>query len=688
MSDLDRSVPTHDGHSGFWQKVWQVLQIVQARLRFIAILCVIGLVLSFWGTIANYYEKWTRFAVAAPVGDPDIEYFCPMHPYIVRDNPREKCPICHMDLARRKKGTDDSEPLPAGTVSRVQLTPYRVVLAGVQTWEVRHLALTREITTFGTVEFDETRQAHIATTQKGRIVKMHVNSTGQTVEKGEKLAILDIRYSPDLTVTLEDLQRARQSGNQELERMARQRLRVWDIGDEQITEFLRTGKVNTQLTIYSPIKGHVIKKYQREGNFVDEGTPLYDVAALDVVWVEAQVYEADQSLLEQGQNVRVATLSLPGQVFEGAISFVYPHLDEGTRTLTVRMAIPNRNHQLRPGMYATVKIEVQPTQIASLTRAMAERWATESAAAATAQAVAGPLTVPPLQPLVQAAANQVVLRNGRVLAVPDSAIIDTGTLKIVYREAAPNTYEGVSVQLGPRLTERGNPTAFYPVLSGLRAGEHVVTNGSFLVDAETRLNPAAGSIYFGGTGGKGAQGIVAVRPSTPGDEDAGLAKLSPDDRRLALAQKFCPILPANRLGSMGTPVKLLLDGQPVFLCCPGCEKKAKADPHKTLAKAEELKAKLPAPVLETNPGAGEDADARTNRAQLPSQDRALADAQMVCPITGKELGSMGIPLKVDLQGQSVFLCCKACERKARTHAEETLKKIQELRGQGPHHHNQ
>ena len=198
-----------------------------------------------------------------PTANLDIEYFCPMHPYIERENAKEKCPICHMDLAKRKKGTGQVEPLPPGTVNRVQLTPYRVVLAGVQTTAIQYRALTKQITTFGTVEFNETREAHIAARQKGRIEKLNVNFTGQVVAEGEKLAVIDVRYSPELTNTLEDLLRARQSGNREREESTLKRLRVWDIGDEQVKEFLSTGKVGTRLTISSPIRGHVIKKYQR-----------------------------------------------------------------------------------------------------------------------------------------------------------------------------------------------------------------------------------------------------------------------------------------------------------------------------------------------------------------------------------------------------------------------------------------
>jgi Cu(I)/Ag(I) efflux system membrane fusion protein len=563
------SSPEDHQQEGFWRKLWLIAKTVQARLRFIVVLAVVGGLIANWDTLTSYYEKWTRHTGKAEVASSDIEYFCPMHLFIVRDNSKEKCPICHMDLARRKKGSDEAEPLPAGTVSRVQLSPYRIVLAGIQTVPAQYLPLVKEITTYGSVEFNETKQAQITARQKGRIEKLYVNFTGQTVDQGEKLALLDVRYSPELTVTLQDLLRARENGNREAEESARKRLRLWDINEAQLTELIGSGTVKTKLTITSPIHGHVIKKYQREGNFVDEGMPLYDVADLDSVWIEAQFYEADQALLKEKQTVTATTLSLPEEEFTGTVSFIAPHLDENTRTLRVRFEIPNPGHKLRPGMYASVKVTVPPQQIDLLARTAA-----------------------------QDAERQTELRQNRVLAVPENAVIDTGKLKIVYREVANSSYEGVAVQLGPRMTDDKGAQVFYPVLSGLKAGERVVTNGSFLVDAETRLNPAAGSIYSGGSsGGKGASPTAPVRPSTPSDGSdpetkarAELAKLGAEDRRLAEAQKTCPVT-NEPLGSMGVPVKLTLKNQPVFLCCRGCESEAKTEPDRILARVQALKAK-------------------------------------------------------------------------------------------------
>jgi hypothetical protein len=261
-------------------------------------------------------------------------------------------------------------------------------------------------------------------------------------------------------------------------------------------------------------------------------------------------------------------------------------LDETSRTLTVRFEFTHNEtaghaHTLRPGSYATVRIEIPPAEIGAVSEAVARNWAEESALENLATGGAG------LGAGLNLAANLAVLRQGRVLAVPDSAVIDTGDLKIVYREAKPGEFDGVKVRLGPRMTQAGQSLAYYPVLQGLQAGDKVVTNGSFLIDAETRLNPAAGSIYYGGGGGgKSESPSAPVRPSTPSES-------SETDKSLIAAQKNCPIT-GKALGSMGAPDKITLKGRPVYLCCSGCEDDAKANTAATLKKVDELKAKVTA----------------------------------------------------------------------------------------------
>jgi Cu(I)/Ag(I) efflux system membrane fusion protein len=558
----------------FWQRVWwwfDFLVLVNlARLRFVAILIVIGVVITQWDLLIAYYEKWTRPAATAEKGGSEYEWFCPMHPSVIRDNPKEKCPICFMPLSKRKKGeAAQAEPLPAGVVSRVQLSPYRIVLAGVNTWRVDYVPLSREILAPGLVEFNERGQKKIQARVKGRIDELMVNETGQMVEAGDVLASI---YSPDLLVTVQDLLRGKKAGNQELVRDARQRLALLGIDQQQIDEILRSGQANTHLKIRSPISGHVIQKFVQEGDQVEEGMPLYEVADLSTVWIQAQIYEDDIALLPTAQDhphamsdqkiaLVATTRAFPNEEFHGTLKFIYPHVDQATRTLSVRFEIDNPEHKLRPGSTATVRLFLAPEQIAALaTPQMSDEQKAE-------------------------------LAKGRVLAVPQGAVIDTGDQKVVYRQASPGVFEGVRASLGPKMVDPDG-VVFFPVLSGLAAGEQIVTSGSFLVDAETRLNPAAGSIYFGGSGGSKASSTT-VRSTTPDDPDAkiraALAALSPTDRALAEKQRTCPILPDSRLGSMGPPIKLSLAGETIFLCCSGCKGQATANPEKTAARVKELR---------------------------------------------------------------------------------------------------
>lgn len=584
------SPPQRPGHTFGW-KAWQVLKTAQARLRFVAILVAVGLVIGNWAMLTAYWEKWNRPAAATPVSSADSEFFCPMHPQIVRDHP-DNCPICGMPLSQRHKDEGRDEPLPPGVIRRVQLSPYRVALAGVKTTEVAYQPLHREVTTVGFVEFDERRQAQISARVKGRIDRLFVNVTGQMVHAGDSLASV---YSPDLVTTVQNLLDARRSGNQELLASVRERLRLWGVGDDQVADMERTGRGITHVTIRAPISGHVIRKYQVEGKYVEEGTALYDVADLSTVWIQAQVYEDELGLLKEGERVRATTRAYPTRVFRGRVAFIFPHLDRATRTLTARFDIDNPDHELLPGMYATVKFQVPAFRSRLLTRPLRDDWRDAVAAdlaihdllSPTGQGQGGGLW-----PLLEAAVREAVLRRGLVLTVPEAAVIDTGSRKMVYREASPGVFEGVEVQLGSRSGD------VYPVVRGLEAGARVAAAGSFLIDAETRLNPASASSYFGASGGPREEHLPAVptKPTAASDEDAkiqaSLDQLSPEDRRLAEAQRFCAVLEGSRLGSMGPPVKLALPGgRFVFVCCSGCEDEAREHPAQALMHAEELKAK-------------------------------------------------------------------------------------------------
>jgi multidrug efflux pump subunit AcrA (membrane-fusion protein) len=656
-----------------WRKAWWwfdfIVLVKLARLRFVAILLAIGLVITQWDTLLAYYDRWTRPAGVDLVSG-DFEYFCPMHPTVVRATNKEKCPICFMPLSKRKKGERSDEALPAGVVSRVQLTPYRVLLAGIQTYDVDYQPLTKTISAVGYVEFNERDQRTVAARVDGRIDKLYANETGRLVAAEDDLALI---YSPELNVTVQNLLDARRTGSPDLEDSARSRLELLGVDQQQIDEIVKAGGANTHLKIRSPIGGHVIQKYVREGQYVKEGDALYDVADISTVWVEAQIYEDDiaalplaslhkRQELPSGVKVSVQARAFPGQAFDGQVTFIYPHVDQNTRTMTIRSEVRNDSQRhLLPGITATVNLEIEPRSMPTLTKAVEEDSEARS-----------------------------LLEQGRVLAVPAFSAIETGEQSIVYRESLPGVYEGTLVTLGPRMTGPDGVT-FYPVLAGLSRGDRVVTSGSFLVDAETRLNPAAGSIYFGGSG-TGSKGSVTttVRPSTPDDKSskiaAALAKLSPADRALAVAQGTCPVLDESQLGAMGVPVKLQINGRDVFVCCKSCIKEAQKEPDKTLLRVDELKAKGRPPTPEKSKQAPPTAkDSKTAKieaalAKLSPEDRKLAQLQKECPVNeGNPLGSMGVPVKLDIAGEAVFICCESCEDAAREDPAGTLAKVKQLR---------
>lgn len=652
--------------SGRFYRAFRLAVLVPlARLRFLFILGTIGVLIVKWDDLVARYEKYVRPATGADAADPDHEYFCPMHPTVVRDNKKEKCPICFMPLSKRKKGdVGGGETLPAGTVARVQLSPYRITLAGVRTAPVEYHALTRQITTVGTVEFDERTLKAVSARVKGRIDTLHVNQTGQMVHAGDALAEL---YSPDLVVTVQNLLDAREAKNTVGEKLARDRLKLWGIDDTQVEEIVKAGKPITHLTIRSPIKGHVLKKYVREGQYVEEGGALFDVADLANVWVQAQLYEDDIAFLPAGGHdpktgkpdfdlpVTATTRAFPGKPFTGTLSFLFPHVDAETRTLTVRFTVPNKDHELRPGMTATVTLKLDHDLLA------------KTPAGARLQA-----------------------RDVKVLAVPETSVIDTGARKLVYRQTLPDTFDGVAVELGAKLSA-GDGGTYYPVLAGLVEGDRVVTAGSFLIDAETRLNPALGSTYIGGSGGK--SGSAVVRPTTPEDKDtkvaAALAKMPPADRKLAEAQAWCPVQ-RDRLGVMGVPVKVKTsDGRPLYVCCEACRSEAESNPAEMFDRVEELKRTrtvtappsgaptTPAPAVPATPALTGERLAKVVAGlnKLAPDDRKRAVAQRLCPVQEKPLGLMGKPVEIRLEGTAVFLCCASCEDDAKADPKGMLKKV-------------
>ncbi len=359
---------------------------MELRLRFIALMAATGLIFAYWDTLWNRYDKWMRPAAERYAAVSGIEYYCPMHPQVVQDEPGT-CPICGMPLAKRKKG--EKATLSAGVTARVELAPFRVKQAGIKTSEVGYAPLTQTLTTVGYVAFDERRMANIVSKVPGksRVEKLFINFNGQDVEVGQTLAEL---YSPELNQAIQELLTASRradssvqpqtavarsllSDRQEMVRASAEKLKRWGITPAQIDEILKKGQTDFKFAILSPARGHVFKKNVVEGDEVPEGYAMFEIVDLHTVWVQAQVYENQQGLVHEGQAVEAIVDSFPGEIFRGNVEFVQPHLDPATRTVEVRYALVNPGHRLRPGMFATVTLKTPIADTPAFRTRMAAR---------------------------------------------------------------------------------------------------------------------------------------------------------------------------------------------------------------------------------------------------------------------------------------------------------------------------
>ena len=309
-------------------------------------------------------------------------------------------------------------------------------------------SLSREVRTVGQITLDESRVRAIAPKIDGWVERLYVNTTGQPVAQGQPLLTI---YSPMLVTAQEELLLARRlqgdvgaadaSTTQraaDLVASARRRLAYWDVPASEIAEIERTGAVRRTLTLRSSASGYVMEKNVIAGQKIMAGDALYRVADLYAVWVEGEVYEQDLAAVRVGQTVRAELQALPGEIRTGRISYVYPWLNPETRTVRVRVVLPNQDLRLKPGMYATVRITASAREAA--------------------------------------------------LTVPRSAVLSTGERSIVFVRDASGTLRPREVALGASNEER------IEILRGVSAGETLVASATFLVDAESNLGTALGGM--------------------------------------------------------------------------------------------------------------------------------------------------------------------------------------------------
>jgi multidrug efflux pump subunit AcrA (membrane-fusion protein) len=328
----------------------------------------------------------------------------------------------------------------------VQLSPDEINAAGVQLAEVRMARLKTDVDAFGRVEQPEAQLAVIPARIGGRIEKLLVQYTGQQVHKGEAVAEV---YSPEAAAAVDEYQLALQSRNQleqaspdareqadQLVAASKRRLELWGISGKD-----PGAKSDTRLTIYSPASGTVVERKVAQGQYVTAGETMFTVADLSTVWVKADVYESQLPQIRPGQSVQLKSEALGDAVIHGRVEFVEPAANQQTRTVPVHIHVANPGMKLVPGMFV---------------RAL----------------------------FVAPAAKE-------TMVVPRSAVLDTGTRKLVYVASGEGAFEARDVEVGAASDE------MYPVLRGLQVGERVVTNGNFLIDSQTRLSGGMTGLFGG-----------------------------------------------------------------------------------------------------------------------------------------------------------------------------------------------
>lgn len=414
-------------------------------------------------------------------------FTCSMHPQIRMDKPGD-CPICSMPLEPISDQDSSAE-----NMNTLKLSDYALAMASVETTEVNYREINADIKTYGDIHFDPQSYATVTARVDGYAEKIFANISGTNINAGDRL--LEI-YSPDILVAEQELLIALQSGKDSpLVTSSKLKLRRWGFSENQINEVIETKKIVDVVNLYSPITGTIIEKNIIENSAFKMGDALYKIVNLDNVWVHLDIYERDLAMIRKGQKVEISVEAYPGEVFSGIVSYSEPEINELTRTLHLPVQIDNKSHKLKMGMYVSGVIKVT----------------LDSTGHAIEQSIEGKYTCPMHPqvikeqsgncPVCEMALVKVVSKDdnskneksvNKILTIPVSAVLDSGSRKIVYIAKDASTFESRDVILGPRSGD------YFPVLKGLYSGERVVTRGGFFIDSQFQIMGSPSLYYPGG----------------------------------------------------------------------------------------------------------------------------------------------------------------------------------------------
>jgi membrane fusion protein, copper/silver efflux system len=416
-------------------------------------------------------------------------------------------PMAQMDHSKHQMGGKHA-------MHAVTLSPAAQALAEVQVAVVERKMVQGEVRLFGKVDYDETRVANITSWFPGRIEKMYLNYTGVTVNKGDHM--VDI-YSPTLIGAQEELLQSTQalesfSGQEQSKsfihknakanaQASREKLLLWGISEERVQDLERTKKVDDIMTVNAPMSGVVIQKHISEGHYVKEGTHIFTIADVSVLWVKLDAYESDLAWLRYGLDVEFTTGAFPGKTFTGTISFIDPFLNEKTRTVAVRVNIKNEDGLLKPGMFLRGVVRLFVTAEGNVSsKGLAGKWIAPMHPHIVKDGP-GTCDICGMALVMAEELGFAEEKEEAPLVIPHTAPLLTGKRAIVYVQMLEDTasYMARQVVLGARLGE------YYIVVSGLEEGERVVVNGNFKIDSASQIQGKPSMMKPEG-GGKPATG--------------------------------------------------------------------------------------------------------------------------------------------------------------------------------------